>query len=222
MGRWGEERIALITNGKSLSPVGPNSEVAHPSKNMNEPMVSALFTNWTQEPFTGWWGGKSRTYLPGEAKWLPDSLAQHFAKHLTNRELLRTDSKGNLVYPNGDKMTSPKRPADVPMFMELFNKAYSPSEQAEDFGDPEKDSLDALIESANRNRGEPTRTPTHTSRPPLPDVEENPRRGVDHDAQQEAKLSAKASSQDPTQPQVIVPPDFNDSDEESFEGKPKG
>lgn len=159
-------------------------------------MKTALFTNWTDREFIGAYNGKSRTYKAGQSEWMPDHLARHFAKHLTNRELLRTDVNGNLIYKNGDKMTSPKKPEEVPIFMELFNKAYTPDEN-EDVGDKEDD-LDALITSANKNRAE-------KSRAGQPDAPATP--------------SADA---DPNGTQVVLPPDFNDQDDEesSFENKP--
>jgi len=93
--------------------------------------MKAIFTNFTDEEFEGFWDGRGRKYPPGKSEKMPDFLARHFAKHLTNKELLRTNKKGDLVHKNGDKMTSPKRPEDAPMFMELFNKAYTPIQEQE-------------------------------------------------------------------------------------------
>ncbi len=105
-------------------------------------MKTALFTNFSNESFTGYWDGKGRTFKPGEAKYLPDYLAAHFAKHLVNRELLKVGK---------EKATSPKKPQDVPEYMELFNKAYTP-EETEDQSANEGDPVDASIEAANKNR----------------------------------------------------------------------
>lgn len=113
-------------------------------------MKTALFTNFTSYEFIGYWDGKPKKFAPGQSIWMPDYLAKHFAKHLTNRELLRTDKQGNPIYKDGEKMTSPKNPEQVPMFMELFNKAYTPDE-TEELGS-QKDDVDALIASANKNR----------------------------------------------------------------------
>ena len=111
---------------------------------------TALFTNWTDEDFTGYWGGKGRTIKSGQSLYMPDYAARHFAKHLTNRELLRTTKKGVMIYPNGDKMTSPKFPEQVPVFMELFNKAYTPDETVKE--EEKKDALDVEIEVLNKNK----------------------------------------------------------------------
>lgn len=113
-------------------------------------MKTALFINFTEEEFIGYWGGKGKKFKPGEKVWMPDYLADHFAKHLVNRELQRTKSDGSLVIKDGDKMTSPKKPWEFPVYMELYNKAYQPDE-VEELGD-EKDDIDALIGAANKNR----------------------------------------------------------------------
>lgn len=113
-------------------------------------MKTSLFVNFTDQEFIGYWDGKGRKYPSGASEYMPDYLAKHFAKHLVNRELLRTKSDGTLVYKDGDKMTSPKFPEQVPMFMELFNKACI-SDDANDTGSID-DSLDAVIKAANKNR----------------------------------------------------------------------
>lgn len=104
-------------------------------------MKTALFTNFSNEPFTGYWNGKGKKFEAGQSLWMPDYLARHFAKHLTNRELLK---KGL------DRSTSPKRPEDVPEFMELFNQAYTPDTDEE--VSAEEDGIDTQIAVANRNR----------------------------------------------------------------------
>ena len=113
---------------------------------------TALFTNFTSEEFTGYWDGKAKRFEPGQSLYMPDYLAQHYAKHLVNRELLRTDKHGNLTYKGGDKFTSPKRPSDVPLFMELFNKAYTPQEDKEEIPEGAKGDVDSIIESTNKNK----------------------------------------------------------------------
>lgn len=113
---------------------------------------TALFTNFTSKKFTGYWDGKAKPFQPGDFLYMPDYLARHYAKHLTNRELLSTDKDGNLIYKNGDKMTSPKRQSDVPMFMELFNKAYTPDTTEADEEKTNKEDVDSIIDSENKNR----------------------------------------------------------------------
>lgn len=139
-------------------------------------MKTALFTNFSTEEFTGYWDGKGKRFAPGESVYMPDYLAQHFAKHLVNRELLRVKPDGTAVYKDGDKMTSPKKPSDVPMYMDLFQKAYMA-----DNDEPmthEGDSVDTAIETANRNRqnrGTENSTPAGTDGPQivLPPVEDD-------------------------------------------------
>lgn len=82
-------------------------------------MKQALFHNFTDKPFTGHWNGKPYTFKPGFKKQMVASIAAHFAKHLTNQELLK---KGGEF----ENYTSPKKPEQVPQFMEIFNLAYLP------------------------------------------------------------------------------------------------
>jgi len=146
-------------------------------------MQTSLFTNFTDQEFIGYWDGKAKKFTPGQSTWMPDYLAKHFAKHLTNKELVRTNKNGDLIYKNGDKFTSPKFPDQIPLYMELFNKAYQldDTNKEEELGNI-NDDIDTLISSANKNK-------------------------------QEKKSS---------EPQVIVPPDFDEDNEseESFGGKP--
>ena len=181
-------------------------------------MKTALFVNFTNQEFTGYWNGKGRTYPPGAQEYLPDYLAQHFATHLTNRELLRTDASGSLIHKGGDKMTSPKKPQEVPLFMELFNKAYladNIADNIDDIGD-KNDDLNALIDTTNKNRAKKlakveakikNTPPLSSPRQPKPQEDEN---------------FAKPKGQDPLGPQIIIPPDWNENDDEegSFKGKP--
>ena len=170
-------------------------------------MKTALFTNFTDQEFIGYWDGKGKTFKRGQSLYMPDYLARHFAKDLTNRELLKTNKNGQLVYKDGEKMTSPKKPEDSPIFMEIFNKAYTPDEGDEmGNGEKKKDDIDMLIDVANKNRGKKVK--------------------IASDDDDDAKPSSKNKSgkQDPKKPQVILPPDFDededDDDESSFKGKP--
>lgn len=139
-------------------------------------MKTALFTNFSDQEFIGYWDGKGKKFAPGESVYMPDYLAQHFAKHLVNRELLRLKPDGTPVYKDGDKMTSPKKPDDVPMYMDLFKKAYMPD--SDEPMNHEGDSVDASIETANRNRqnrNAENSTPAGTDGPQivLPPVEDD-------------------------------------------------
>ncbi|OGM06046.1 hypothetical protein A2125_01495 [Candidatus Woesebacteria bacterium GWB1_43_5] len=177
-------------------------------------MKTALFVNFTNQEFIGYWDGKGRTYPPGASEYMPDYLAQHYAKHLTNRELLRTTLDGTLIHKGGDKMTSPKKPEDTPLFMELFNKAYIPDD-IDDIGN-KRDDLDSLIGSANKNRADKIAKVEAKIKdaPPI----SSPRQAKP----QEDENFAKPKGQDPIGPQVVLPADWNEIDEEegSFQGKP--
>lgn len=116
-------------------------------------MSNALFTNFTDSEFIGWWDGKKRVFPPGVSKLLPEYLARHFAKHLTNRELLEAKKPdGSLKYKDGEKMTSPKKPEEYPIFMEIFNQAFMPSD-TDEIGE-RQDKLDTEIDLLNKNRSE--------------------------------------------------------------------
>lgn len=106
-------------------------------------MKSASFTNFSDEPFTGYWNGKGKTFQPGEMLWMDDFLAQHYGKHLTNRELLKLGK---------ERSTSPKRPEDVPEFMELFNQAYMPDTSGAEIDMPDSNDVEVRMDVANKNR----------------------------------------------------------------------
>lgn len=145
-------------------------------------MKTAQFTNFTDQDFTGWWDGKSREFPSGSSTYMPDYLAQHYAKHLVNRELLKTKRDGTLIYKGGDKMTSPKFPEQVPLYMELFNQACTVME--EETTERKKDDVDTLIDVAQKN---------------MQERKEKSKDGV----------QSKKEKQDPTKPQTVVPPDFD-------------
>jgi len=158
-------------------------------------METALFTNFSSEPFIGYWNGKGKRFEPGQSLYMPDYLAKHFAKHLANRELLRMGL---------EKDTSPKikiRPdgteyVDNIRFTEMFNKAYTVDGEV---ANPDRDSIDVQIEVANRNRAEKKSEPATIGK-------------------EEGMENLKRDSnepQDPTQPQIIDVPD-DDEDENEF------
>lgn len=76
---------------------------------------TVLFRNFSSEKFVGMWNKEEFPFEPNQSMYMEDWMAQHFAKHLANRELLRAGM---------DNDTSPKKPEDNPRFMEMFNKAY--------------------------------------------------------------------------------------------------
>lgn len=121
---------------------------------MND-MKTALFTNFSTEAFTGFWNGKGRTFNPGQALYLPDYLARHFAKHLTNRELLKLGKERD-TSPKVKMRADGTEYIDNEVFNEMFNKAYTPDESDSLAPNGEKkDSIDVAIETANKNRNIP-------------------------------------------------------------------
>lgn len=126
-------------------------------------MKTATFTNFSTEKFVGYWDGKPKSFLPGQSVLMPDYLANHFAKHLTNRELLRD--------PKNERCTSPKRPADVPEFMELFNKAYQADSEDIDMTEG-RDTVDVQMEVVQRSKEKAEVGGLQTPVPPDEDDEE--------------------------------------------------
>ncbi len=95
-----------------------------------------IFHNFTDKPFTGYWNGKPITFKPGIKKDYPRLITRHFAKHLTNQIL--TDGGKDETIKNGERYTSPKKPDEVPVFMEIFNKAFIVEEI------PDEDNLEII------------------------------------------------------------------------------
>lgn len=99
------------------------------------------FFNFTDKPFTGYWNGKAYTFKPGVTQYYPRLIARHFAKHLTNQVLIETGK---------EKYTSPKKPDEVPLFMEIFHKAFI-VEEMEDVDNLDIDSLEKPNSSPSMN-----------------------------------------------------------------------
>ena len=143
-----------------------NSSIEEPKKEEQNKITTALFTNFTDKEFIGWWGGKSRKYAPGQSEFMPFALAKHFAGHLVNQELLSRDVGGSLKYKDGEKMVSPKEPDQFPIYKALFAKAYQ-SDETEDIGD-KTDDVDTLIKVAQKNRAEKTQLKEQAAAPQDP------------------------------------------------------
>lgn len=103
-------------------------------------MKTAIFHNFTKEPFVGYWDGKKRTFAPGAQKLLPAYLAEHYATHLTNKVLIE---RGDIT------STSPKKPDQVPKFMELFEKAC---QFQEDDDEEENDDVEMPIQNVRQDK----------------------------------------------------------------------
>lgn len=115
-------------------------------------MQTALFHNFSSKPFTGYWDGKPKTFKPGEKVYLPEYLAKHYAKHLTNQILIEQGK---------ERSTSPKFPEQVPDFINLFNKACI-IEDSEEMTEAEVES-DVMQKSHQK---EPIQEPKRMGRPP--------------------------------------------------------
>jgi hypothetical protein len=56
---------------------------------MNEQRTAKKFFNWTGEDFVGMWDSVEYKIEAGEKMMFPDYLADHFAKHLVDREMIK-------------------------------------------------------------------------------------------------------------------------------------
>ena len=129
-------------------------------------MSTALFTNFSTEEFIGHWDGKPRKFAPGESLYMPDYLAKHFAKHLTNRELIKVGK---------ERDTSPKvkinadgsRHIENTSYNEMFAKAYTPDLVTEK-PQGKKEDVDSLIAVANKNRQAPASASLEDDDAPAP------------------------------------------------------
>lgn len=79
-------------------------------------MQYATFINFTDKPFTAYWNGRPYTFKPGQKReHLNSAIAENFAKHLANQVLTEAGK---------EQYCSPKKPNEVPQFMEVFRKAF--------------------------------------------------------------------------------------------------
>lgn len=109
-------------------------------------MTNATFHNFTDKPFTGWWNGKAKTFPAGARQYMPAYLAEHFAKHLTNQELIANKKE---VY------VSPKNPGQVPEFMAVFKKAFIPDTASASGSEIDQEIASAAVPSMSINVQKP-------------------------------------------------------------------
>jgi hypothetical protein len=102
----------------------------------------ALFRNFSSEPFDGQWGGATETFQPGESKYMEAWKANHYAKHLANRELIRDGHETH---------TSPKNPGQDVIFMSYLNKAMIVDEKST--ADAASVHSDVINRNEQRKRG---------------------------------------------------------------------
>lgn len=110
----------------------------------------ALFFNFTEKPFTGYWDGKAKTFKPGAKQYMEEWRARHYAKHLTNKVLLEQGKENS---------TSPKFPEQVPDFINLFNKACI-IEEDQDENQDASDLIDKQHEERNVPASKSKKVPT--------------------------------------------------------------
>ncbi len=179
-------------------------------------MPTACFYNFSDYEFIGTWGNEDMKFAPKEKRYMPAFLAQHFAKHLVNRELHRVGL---------DSATSPKAPEDVPEFNKLFRIAYI---RERDVPGKKKSTLQDLVDSIDKNyhevKAEIVPAPNApSSLPPdkssvLETREVNEKEDPDYDPEKNKDLDVGKPGA--KEPKVVLPPDFNDEDDGDYDGVP--
>lgn len=181
-------------------------------------MPVACFYNFSDHSFTWSWGNEPMTFAPKEKKFMPAFLAQHFAKHLVNRELHRMGL---------DHEVNPKQPEDAPTFNKLFRTAYIRERM---LPGGKKNSLVDMVEAVDRNfkdvvAPEIAAAPkVNALAPDAPPVTEKREVSEQEDPTftreggwESGEGKTAPSLQQSDQPQVVVPPDF-DTEDEDYEG----
>lgn len=74
-------------------------------------MEAKQFTNWTTEDFTWKFDGIPYTFKAGQTMFLEDFKADHFAKHLVDREMNRMGIVTNMQVER-DRLTAQCFPSD--------------------------------------------------------------------------------------------------------------
>lgn len=181
-------------------------------------MPVACFYNFSDFEFTWGWGGEVMTFAPKEKKFMPAFLAQHFAKHLVNRELHRMGL---------DHETSPKAPEDQPTFYKLFKTAYI---RERTLPGGKRNSLVDMVNAVDKNfqeviAPEIVTAKTNVLAPDAPPVlpprevapQEDPSFKRDKGWDSGEGTTAPAGAGQSEKVQVVLPPDF-DADDEGYEG----
>lgn len=94
--------------------------------------VAVLFVNWTDKDFTHKWDSVEYTFKAGQSQYLQDYLANHFAKHLAQREcnrrnLLFSDRQFKVFF---DKCTAGEAiEAESPLKLEIDIKQGNKKEK---------------------------------------------------------------------------------------------
>lgn len=67
-------------------------------------MQAKKFTNWTTEDFTWKFDGIEYTFKAGETMFLEDFKADHFARHLVDREMNKTNTVTSMMNVRNELM----------------------------------------------------------------------------------------------------------------------
>lgn len=100
---------------------------------------SVLFKNWSSEDFSWTWDGVSYEFQAGQTMYLQDYLAEHFAKHLADREMIRAGLELNY-------RTRPERQGFID---KCFDKASAQSAESDAHAEFQNLNRNADIEAAS-------------------------------------------------------------------------
>jgi len=84
--------------GKALpfiSQLLPKEHMQYPPRFNEESRY--IFTNWSDEDYTGTWNGISETVKAGEFKELPEYKAFHYCRHFVDREMQKAKVKDESI-----------------------------------------------------------------------------------------------------------------------------
>lgn len=121
-------------------------------------MKNKWFTNWTAEEFSYKWDGETLSFASGESKLLPDYLADHFGKHLTDRVLhsqnktVNDHSRESLLAkcfatPEGEAAPISEDQSDVKATIEALNSEIPKKRGRPKKVEPEMEKFDGLNEN---------------------------------------------------------------------------
>lgn len=87
-------------------------------------MQAVKFTNWTDEDFSWKFDGVLYTFRAGETMFMESDKAEHFAKHLVDREMNRMNQEKGLSGTKGELSTN-----RVDLRKEFWDKCFPSSEE---------------------------------------------------------------------------------------------
>jgi hypothetical protein len=169
------------------------------------PMI-VKFTNFSNEDFTWTWNGIPYTFPAQSVKFMETGLANHFAKHLVNRELLKRGREND----TSPKVNSEGR-IDNPFFLALYNQCIEPVNTDGTPMDQTKAEQEAIDLSVKTSLASKEMHSNIESPKPVKPV-----------APLTPNVGAAAKAEEPAEEKFeeIIPPDFDEDEVEEVEAEP--